>query len=197
MSPRHSPLPSAADVLSQYIDVLCDSQVTIETRHSPSREVQDTCETAGVGYHHELHEVQHWWSFEVNGLRLAIPRERVALRQAYSVQAGGDSHRARIGITLDEQGRSVPVYDVASVVFPEFSLTKRAALQQTYGSVVILHKPELAIAFERTGDERDLSCSAPQWTGEGSTRPWLAGLIDSPPCVLLDIDALAAVLRDW
>jgi len=195
MSSRYPPLPSASDVLCQYIDVLCDSQVTTEDRRSPSQGAIDLRETSGAKHHPELYEVQHWWSFEVNGLKLAIPTERVALRQAYTEQTDGQTYGHRIGITLDEQGSRVPVYDIASVVFPDLTHTKRAALQQTYGFVVILHKPELAIAFERTGDERDLSCSAPQWTGEGSTRPWLVGLIDSPPCVLLDIDALAAFLR--
>jgi len=195
MSPRYPPLPSAGAVLSQYIDALCDSQVTTEDRRPLSQGEKGPREISGAEHHPELHEVQHWWSFELNGLKLAIPTERVALWQAHTEQTDGQAHGHRIGTTLDGQGSRVPVYDVASVVFPDLSSTKRVALQQTYSSVVILHKPGLAIAFERTADERDLSCSTPQWTGDGSTRPWLVGLIDSPPCVLLDIDALAVILR--
>lgn len=120
--------------------------------------------------------------FNLAGLKLAIPLERVAALLDYAQCTGLPQPPYQLG-QLAYNGRMLPVWDIAQVVMPQTSIT------EPYRHLVVVDG-RCAWACHKVDTVIEVMSDAVRWRSERTKRRWLAGMVATPPCALLDADTL-------
>lgn len=120
--------------------------------------------------------------FNLAGLKLAIPVERVSALLDYTQCVGLSQPPLQLG-QVAYNGRMLPVWDIAHVVMPQTSIT------ESYRHLVVVDG-RCAWACHKVDAVIEVLSAAVRWRSERTKRRWLAGMIATPPCALLDADTL-------
>lgn len=120
--------------------------------------------------------------FSIAGLKLALPLERVTAILDYAQCAGQPQPPSQLGV-IEHQGRSLPVLDIAYVVMPQTSIS------EPYRHLVVVDG-RCAWACHKVDTVIEVMSDVVRWKSAQTKRRWLAGMIATPPCALLDVDEL-------
>lgn len=130
---------------------------------------------------------------DVGGVGAAIPATRVIKEQAFEGTPGGVEGDIVRTLTWPD-GSSLLLVDLAALILPPSAPATQRPLAERLGTLTILDDGQWAIASAGEARLEALDLDKVVWRGEQSSRVWLAGTLVDRRLVLLDLDALVAVL---
>ncbi|WP_241984168.1 chemotaxis protein CheW [Aliidiomarina sedimenti] len=133
--------------------------------------------------------------FSVAGLKLAVPLKSLGgihqWKEANTIFGKPDWY---LGI-MTNRDEKLNVVDTARWVMPE-KYTPELAESINYQYLIMLGESQWGLACETLVTTESLSPEDVQWRkGEGSKRPWLAGVVREKMCAILDVDAMVDMLE--
>lgn len=186
------------DALALYLDELLDAEQAANPApetESELRPEQAQDEKRGVllSCGEVLPDDERHYVCDVGAIGAAIPANRVSAEQGFEgACAGGEGEIVRLLMLPDS--RTLPVVDLAALILPPSAMATQPPLSERLGTLTLLDDGHWAIASAGEGRLEALDLDDVVWRGEQGSRAWLAGTLVSSRLVLLDLDALVAML---
>lgn len=137
--------------------------------------------------------------FQVAGLTLALPLAKLHGVLPWDAEAVTElpNHQSWFLGLRTHLGHKVKLIDVANVVLPA---DRRACLPAVdsgrLGKVILIDEGRWGLACDNVAEVITLSSADVKWRSQAGSRPWLAGTVIKQMCVLIDTEAIAAMLLD-
>ena len=134
-------------------------------------------------------------TFNVSGLRLALPTEFVQSMQLLDLLAVPANDELASPLFIGsvpavggDDNSTLLVVDTARLVMPE---RYSVGMQESYRHVLTLIDTPWCLAVDSVGGELSLASQQVRWRSQHTRREWLAGTVVDKMCALLDVDALS------
>lgn len=131
--------------------------------------------------------------FSVHGLTLAVPLDKLSGILEWDGQATKLPERPKwfLGV-MNYRGQQAGIVDTAGVVMPE---RLSGDHEPAYGHIIFFDEGRWGLACESVSQVIRLDREAVRWRTTRTQRPWLAGTVIEHMCALLDVDAVAKMIR--
>lgn len=127
-------------------------------------------------------------SFKVGKLQLLVARDEFCGIQYLSQESGFDSSHWYQRST-DDSEESIHLVDVARLVLPKSKLQPGRS-ELAASQVMLCHNGEIGLLCDEIGKMKTVDPAEIQWRTEATQRSWLAGVIPSQQCAILNIDSI-------
>lgn len=133
--------------------------------------------------------------FEVGGVTLAVPLDRVAgvIESRGEFDTGSETPPHVLG-QLARQGRRVRVVDTGQLIGGQGAPRFRARAD---GYVVLLGRGDYGLICDQIREMVDVDPAGVRWRRGGTQCLWFTGIITERMCALLDVDELTGHLARW
>lgn len=132
--------------------------------------------------------------FSVRGLTLAVPLEKLCgiVEWNDSVTKLPERPPWFLGV-MTYRERQSGIIDTAGVVMPE--RLDNASARTSYAHIIFFDDGRWGLACERVDQVITLTKDEVRWRTSRTKRPWLAGTVVDHMCALLDVEALAEMIK--
>ncbi len=126
---------------------------------------------------------QRYYTLLIQGVRLALPAERIGKLAPFTDCAGEGASALHLGY-IEFSGRLVPVLAAGELIMP-------GRVQPIPYQLIVVDKAgQFALACHGSDAEIEVLSSDVRWKTDHTSRRWLAGTAIAQRCALLDTDEL-------
>jgi len=134
--------------------------------------------------------------FKIAGIAMAVPIHQLHNKLVWPEQIMTESGSSDMEIgTVNEGDVSITVLDTARIILPENRRTTHT--HEQYKHLLLVGKEDQwGLACDEVGDVIELLPEYVLWRSQRARRTWLAAMIKSPGCALLDVNEMLRLMTD-
>lgn len=138
--------------------------------------------------------------FKIAGISIAVPIHQLHNKLAWPEQIMTESGSSDMEIgTVHEGDTSITILDTAKIILPENGRTTHT--QEQYKHLLLLlplngEGVQWGLACDEVADVIELLPEYVLWRSQRAKRTWLAAMVKSPGCALLDVKEMLRLMTD-